>query len=79
MYAQIKRNKWNDLCSSLDPGSSNGELWRLVKSMGEEQPQMESVTQLRVMMGKSPRMILKLLTNLVHIITGWTSAEKTGI
>lgn len=36
MYAQIKRNKWNDLCISLDPGSSNGELWRLVKSMGEE-------------------------------------------
>ncbi|GIX95654.1 probable ATP-dependent RNA helicase DHX37 [Caerostris extrusa] len=77
MYAQIKRNKWNDLCSSLDPGSSNGELWRLVK-MGDNH-RWKSVTQLRVMMGKSPRMILKLLTNLVHIISKLDFIRKTGI
>ncbi|GIY22809.1 hypothetical protein CDAR_275821 [Caerostris darwini] len=78
MYAQIKRSKWKDLCSSLDPGSSNGELWRLVKS----NHRWKSVTQLRVMMGKSARMILKLLTYLVHIIrvsASWTSPGKTVI
>ncbi|GIY25833.1 probable RNA-directed DNA polymerase from transposon BS [Caerostris darwini] len=55
MYAQIKRNKWNDLCSSLNTGSSNGKLWRLVKSMGEEQPQMEKCNTIKSNDGKIPQ------------------------
>ncbi|GIX70084.1 probable ATP-dependent RNA helicase kurz, partial [Caerostris extrusa] len=65
-----------------DKWSSNGELWRLVKSMGEEQPQMEKCNTIKSNDGKIPRMILKLLTYLVHIIrvsASWTSPGKTGI
>ncbi|GBN92475.1 Transposable element Tcb2 transposase, partial [Araneus ventricosus] len=40
-YSQIKRNKWNELCTSLDSRSSNGKLWKLVKNIGKEQPQVE--------------------------------------
>ncbi|GFV30591.1 uncharacterized protein TNCV_4222421 [Trichonephila clavipes] len=41
LYAQIKRDKWNDLCSGLDSRTSNGKLWRLLKNISNEQPQTE--------------------------------------
>ncbi|GFW37311.1 RNase H domain-containing protein [Trichonephila clavipes] len=41
MYAQIKRDRWNELCSSLYSRSSNSKLWKLVKGICKEQPQFE--------------------------------------
>ncbi|GFW44522.1 uncharacterized protein TNCV_4389811 [Trichonephila clavipes] len=41
LYAQIKRDKWNDLCSGLDSRTSNGKLWKLLKNISNEQPQAE--------------------------------------
>ncbi|GFV80450.1 uncharacterized protein TNCV_2149841 [Trichonephila clavipes] len=41
LYAQIKRDKWNDLCSSLDSRTSDGKLWKLLKNISNEQPQAE--------------------------------------
>lgn len=41
LYAQIKRDKWNDLCSSLDSRTSDGKLWKLVRNISNEQPQEE--------------------------------------
>ncbi|GBN96073.1 hypothetical protein AVEN_204636-1 [Araneus ventricosus] len=46
-YAQIKRNKWNELCTSLDSRSSNGKLWKLVKNIGKEQPQVEKCNTIK--------------------------------
>ncbi|GFX15413.1 putative RNA-directed DNA polymerase from transposon BS [Trichonephila clavipes] len=40
-YAQIKRDRWDENCSSLDSKSSNSKLWQLVKGIGKEQPQFE--------------------------------------
>ncbi|GFV52117.1 hypothetical protein TNCV_1093341 [Trichonephila clavipes] len=36
MYAQIKRDRWNELCSSLDSRSSNSILWKLVKGINKQ-------------------------------------------
>ncbi|GFT17776.1 uncharacterized protein TNCV_2588601 [Trichonephila clavipes] len=41
MYAQIKRDGWNKLSSSLDSRSYNSKLWKLVKGISKEQPQIE--------------------------------------
>ncbi|GFW82818.1 uncharacterized protein TNCV_3493881 [Trichonephila clavipes] len=41
LYAQIKRDKWNDLCSGLDSRTSNGKLWKLPKNISNERPQAE--------------------------------------
>ncbi|GIY28979.1 hypothetical protein CDAR_79141 [Caerostris darwini] len=49
--AYSNKRRWN---FSLDPGSSN-ELWRLVKSMGEEQPQMEKCNIIKSNDGKIAR------------------------
>ncbi|GFX60166.1 hypothetical protein TNCV_4533271 [Trichonephila clavipes] len=41
LYAQIKWDNWNDLCSSLNSRTSNGKLWKLLKNISNEQPQAE--------------------------------------
>ncbi|GBO16873.1 hypothetical protein AVEN_148339-1 [Araneus ventricosus] len=46
-YAQMKRDKWNELCTSLDSRSSNGKLWKLVKNIGKEQPQVEKCNNIK--------------------------------
>ncbi|GFX79679.1 hypothetical protein TNCV_2745981 [Trichonephila clavipes] len=41
LHAQIKRDKWNDLCSGLDSRTSNRKLWKLLKDISNEQLQAE--------------------------------------
>ncbi|GFT75633.1 hypothetical protein TNCV_1135931 [Trichonephila clavipes] len=41
MYAQIKRDRWNELGSSLDSRSFNSKLWKLGKDISKEQPRLE--------------------------------------
>ncbi|GFS75773.1 uncharacterized protein TNCV_3424871 [Trichonephila clavipes] len=41
LYVQIKRDRWNDLCSGLDSRTSNGKLCKLLKNISNEQSQVE--------------------------------------
>ncbi|GFX39252.1 RNA-directed DNA polymerase from mobile element jockey [Trichonephila clavipes] len=51
MYAQIKRGRWNELCSSPDSRSSNSKLWKLVKGISEEQLQFEKCNAIQLTEG----------------------------
>ncbi|GFW29767.1 uncharacterized protein TNCV_3936341 [Trichonephila clavipes] len=41
LYVQIKKVKWNYLCSGLDSRTSNEKLWKLLKNISNELPQAE--------------------------------------
>ena len=41
------RNKWNELCTGLDPQLSDGKLWKLEKNISKEQPQTEQCNTIR--------------------------------
>ncbi|CAL1300065.1 unnamed protein product [Larinioides sclopetarius] len=52
LYAQDKQDKWNELCSGLDSRTSNGKLWKLVRNIGREQPQVEQCNTIQSEDGK---------------------------
>ncbi|CAL1266850.1 unnamed protein product [Larinioides sclopetarius] len=53
-YAQINRNRWNELCSHLDHRAPNGKLWNLVKNIGKGQPQVEKCNTVQDVDGRIP-------------------------
>ncbi|GFY19035.1 uncharacterized protein TNCV_3877231 [Trichonephila clavipes] len=79
MYAPIKRDKWNEICSSLNSRSSNNKLWKLVKGISTEQSQfLKSTTLFNLQMNSWLRMMKKTANILGEYYQLISSLNFTG-
>ncbi|KAF8766379.1 putative RNA-directed DNA polymerase like protein [Argiope bruennichi] len=46
-YAHLKRSRWNELCSKIDPRTPNTKLWKIIKGICKEQIQNEECNTIR--------------------------------
>ncbi|XP_055947029.1 uncharacterized protein LOC129980674 [Argiope bruennichi] len=46
-YAHLKRSRWNELCSKIDPRTPNTKLWKIIKGICKEQIQNEECNSIR--------------------------------
>lgn len=45
-YAHLRRSRWNELCSTIDARTPNSKLWKLVKGISREQPQIDKCSSI---------------------------------
>ncbi|KAF8781935.1 LINE-1 retrotransposable element ORF2 protein like [Argiope bruennichi] len=45
--SHLKRSRWNELCSKIDPRTPNTKLWKIIKGICKEQVQNEECNSIR--------------------------------